>query len=106
MAKTKTTADNSVTFDSVLESAEITTKPIEYAKNYKDGPGKFKRNSFGLLDNVDYHFNEDGSVNWRSMIEDELLFPNIGLFTLRGKDMPMSVKGLQDYQLLIKLSGI
>lgn len=106
MAKTKTTVDNSVTFDSVLESAEITNKPIEYAKNYKDGPGKFKRNSFGLLDNVDYHFNEDGSVNWRSMIEDEHLFPNKGWFSMRKKDMPRSVKGLQDYQLLIKLSGI
>lgn len=103
MAKTKTATDNSVTFESILEAPE---QPVKYIKNYKDGPGKFRRNTFGLLDNVDYHFSEDGSVNWRSMIKDEHLFPNKSWFDLRKKDMPRTIDGLSDHQLLIKLSGI
>jgi hypothetical protein len=59
-----------------------------------------------LLSNVDYEFAEDGSVNWRSMIKDEHLFPNRSWFDLRKKDMPRSIQGLGDHQLLIKLSGI
>ena len=40
------------------------------------------------------------------MIKDEHLFPNRSWFDLRKKDMPRSIKGLGDHQLLIKLSGI
>jgi hypothetical protein len=103
MTKSKSATDNSVTLES---SVEIKEEPKNYIKNYKDGPGKFCRNQFGLLDNVDYEFAEDGSVNWRSMIKDEHLFPNKSWFDLRKKDMPRSVVGLGDHQLLIKLSGI
>ncbi len=101
--KTESTSDNSVTYESQVTTKETKTS---YPKNYADGPGKFQRNSFGLLSNVDYEFAEDGSVNWRSMIKDEHLFPNRSWFDLRKKDMPRSVQGLGDHQLLIKLSGI
>jgi hypothetical protein len=97
MVKTKTSENNS-------ENEEQSN--LVYIKNYKDGPGKFLRNEFGLLDNVDYEFSEDGSVNWRAMIKDENLFPNKSWFSLRKKDLPRSIIGLKDYQLLIKLSGI
>lgn len=70
------------------------------------GPKTYNRDEHGLLSNLQYVFNEDGSINWRAMIKDEHLFPNKGWFSLRNKDMPRSVEGLQDYQLLIKLSGI
>jgi hypothetical protein len=103
MAKTKTTTDNSVTIESNVTTKE---RQIVYPKNYDQGPAKFKRNPFGLLDYVDYEFNEDGSVNWRSMIKDEHLFPNKSWFDLRKKDVPRSIAGLKDHQLLIKLSGI
>ncbi len=36
----------------------------------------YKRNEFGLLEGVEYKFNEDGSVNWRAMIKPEHLYPN------------------------------
>ena len=71
-----------------------------------EGPSKFKRDSNGLLLNVKYIFNEDGSVDWRAMIKDEHLFPNKGWFESRKKDVPRSIDGLKDHQLLIKLSGI
>lgn len=102
-SKSESTSDNSVTY-----SAESTIKSgkINCPKHYKHGPGKFKRNAFGLLDHVDYIFSEDGSVNWRSMIKDEHLFPNRSWFDLRKKDVPRTIDGLGDHQLLIKLSGI
>jgi hypothetical protein len=104
MTPTQTATDNSVTFESEIKTK--TTRKTKLPKNYAEGPGKFKRNEFGLLDYVDYSFAEDGSVNWRSMIKDEHLFPNRSWFDLRKKDMPRTIDGLGDHQLLIKLSGI
>ena len=70
------------------------------------GPSLFCRDENGLLKNIQYPFNEDGSVNWRAMIKEEHLFPNKVWFESRNKDMPRSIDGLKDHQLLIKLSGI
>jgi hypothetical protein len=101
--KSQSSTEQSVTYESEVL---IKKEKIKYPKNYADGPAKFKRNSFGLLDNVDYTFSEDGSVNWRSMIKDEHLFPNKSWFDMRRKDVPRTIDGLGDHQLLIKLSGI
>lgn len=70
------------------------------------GPNQFERDEHGLLKNIQYTFNEDGSVDWRAMIKEEHLFPNKSWFELRKKDVPRSIEGLKDHQLLIKLSGI
>jgi hypothetical protein len=72
----------------------------------KAGPAIYKRNDFGLLAQVNYEFNEDGSVDWRKMIKDEHLYPNKDWFESRNKEIPTSIEGLDDCQLLIKLSGI
>lgn len=77
------------------------TKP---KKDY--GPNIYLRNEHGLLENADYQFNTDGSVNWRAMIDPSHLFPNRDWFKTRKMDMPNSIEGLKDHQLLIKLSGI
>lgn len=70
------------------------------------GPQNYQRDENGLLKNVQYSFNEDGSVNWRAMIKEEHLFPNKSWFEMYKKPMPKTIKGLRDNQLLIKLSGI
>lgn len=70
------------------------------------GPEAYQRDDNGLLKNIQYVFNDDGSVDWRSMIKEEHLFPNKSWFDLRKKDCPRSIEGLKDHQLLIKLSGI
>lgn len=69
-------------------------------------PEKYTRNEHGLLDSVSYTFNEDGSVNWRAMINPEHLYPNKDWFEYRQMPVPDSVDGLDDSQLLIKLGGI
>jgi len=70
------------------------------------GPDIYKRNEHGLLENVDYIFNEDGSVDWRAMIKEEFLYPNKGWFDSRNQPVPTSPEGLEDKQLLIMLGGI
>ena len=70
------------------------------------GPDLYKRSGDGLLENVDYIFNEDGSVDWRAMIKPEFLYPNRGWFEARNKSVPTSIEGLDDKQLLIMLGGI
>lgn len=76
------------------------------SKNKIYGPDIYKRNEHGLLENTEYVFNEDGSVNWRAMIKPEFLYPNKGWFEIRGKQVPSSTEGLDDKQLLIMLGGI
>tara|TARA_R100000995_G_scaffold84871_1_gene65391 strand:+ start:1420 stop:2205 length:786 start_codon:yes stop_codon:yes gene_type:complete len=85
-------------------SATKTTKKKAAKKFY--GPDAYKRNVHGLLENVDYEFNEDGTVNWRAMIKPEFLYPNKGWFDIRNKPVPTSTEDLDDKQLLIMLGGI
>ena len=66
----------------------------------------YKRNELGLLEGVKYEYSEDGSINWRAMVDPKHLYPNKGWFETRNQPMPYSVEGLEDNQLLIKLSGI
>ena len=79
-------------------------KPTETKPFY--GPDVYKRNEHGLLKNTEYHFNEDGSVDWRAMIKPEFLYPNKGWFEMRNKEVPRSIEGLKDNQLLVMLGGI
>ena len=81
-------------------------RPRKNAVAAKSGPSQYKRDEDGLLSNVNYTFNEDGSIDWRAMIKEEHLFPNKSWFEARKKEIPSSIEGLEDHQLLIKLSGI
>jgi hypothetical protein len=69
-------------------------------------PSNYKRNELGLIEGVEYKFNEDGSINWRAMIKPEHLYPNKDWFETRKLPIPDSIEGLSDQQLLIKLAGI
>ena len=65
-------------------------------------PKLFVRNSYGLLenDNINYIFNDDGSINWRAMVKTQYLVPN------RQKTQETDVSKLEDKDLLILLGGI
>jgi len=75
---------------------------------YKDTVNKFKRDVNGLLECVEYTFNPDNTINWRSMIRKEYLVPNRDAFKnqkdLNLKEIDITV--LPDNQLLILLAGI
>lgn len=70
------------------------------------GPDLWKRNEHGLIESIDYSFNQDGSVDWRAMVSSEHLYPNKDWFEMRKMPIPKSTEGLDDSQLLIKLAGI
>jgi len=69
-------------------------------------PDKYRRNDLGLLEGVEYKFNEDGSVNWRAMVKPEYLYQNREWFENRKIPVPDSIEGLGDHQLLIRLAGL
>ena len=63
-------------------------------------------NEYGLRNGTSYIFNEDGFVDWKSMIGKEHFVVNDSWFIERGKDIPTKVtEDLTDEQLIIKLSG-
>ena len=75
---------------------------------YKDTANKFKRDVNGLLECVDYTFNQDNTINWRAMINKEHLVPNRDAFK-NQKDVNLKeidITTLADNQLLILLAGI
>ena len=67
---------------------------------------KLVYNNLGLLDSVDYVFNDNGTIDWRKMIEPEFLFVNEGSFP-EGTDLSALDKAeLQDSELILGLQGI
>lgn len=70
------------------------------------GPSVYNRDGNGLLNSIQYVFKDDGSIDWRAMVPKEHLYPNKKWFKDRKKDVPLSVDGLKDDQLLIRLAGI
>jgi len=66
----------------------------------------YSRDQLGLLKNIEYKHNLDGSIDWRSMIPNEFLYVRSEWFTRKGLDVPKSPEGLQDNQLAIMLGGI
>lgn len=67
---------------------------------------QFKRNSAGLLENVEYKFNEDNSINWRSMVDPKFLYVNKENFQKRKEEAPSSIVGVEDKDLVIMLKGL
>ena len=62
-------------------------------------PKVVKRNTHGLIEDVNYVFNEDGLINWRKMVDEKHLVPN------RQYTTETDVSKLRDNQLLILLGG-
>lgn len=111
--KTETATDNTTVIQTIANGDPGALTRVPWAAKTEvvdnpnlEGPMKYIRDQHGLLSNVDYTFSEDGSVNWRAMIKDEHLFPNRSWFEARKLDVPKSIDGLKDHQLLIKLGGI
>lgn len=65
-------------------------------------PNIITRNTHGLLENanINYVYNDDGTINWRKMVKTEYLVPN------RQKTQETDVSKLEDKDLLVLLGGI
>ena len=59
-----------------------------------------KRDTNGLIQGVNYIYNEDGLIDWRKMVKPEYLVPN------RQRTKDTDVTNLEDKDLLILLGGI
>ena len=91
-----------------METTSTTIQPI-MSLNYSDEheakiipPTLFIRNKYGLIEdnNINYLFNNDGSINWRAMVKSQYLVPN------RQKTQETDISKLEDKDLLILLGGI
>lgn len=82
------------------ELSKVDASIVELTKN--SPPKLFVRNKYGLLenDNINYQFNDDGSINWRAMVKTQYLVPN------RQKTQETDISKLDDKDLLILLGGI
>jgi hypothetical protein len=61
---------------------------------------QIKRDEDGLIEGLDYVFNEEGQIDWRKMVKQEFLVAN------RDRTSESDVTKLEDNQLLILLGGI
>jgi hypothetical protein len=68
-------------------------------------PFKLDRNEYGLLNNLDYEFDELGFVNYRKLIPSEFLVPNRQIFIKKDIPVPKTIEGLEDNQILVLLAG-
>lgn len=78
----------------------VETAPVNTA--VQTPPNIITRNQYGLLENanINYVYNDDGTINWRKMVKTEYLVPN------RQKTQETDVSKLEDKDLLILLGGI
>lgn len=78
------------------------TLNIQEESAFQIPPNIIKRNKYGLLENanINYVYNDDGTINWRKMVKTEYLVPN------RQKTQETDVSKLEDKDLLILLGGI
>lgn len=98
--------------DTNIIPTESTDSTRKY--NYNNVPPRtFKRNEYGLLEETDYIFNEDGTVNWRAMIPVQYLYLNPQhterIETEYGKkvsEISITDDKVKDRDLVITLNGI
>lgn len=61
---------------------------------------QIKRNELGLIEGIEYKFDQNGLIDWRKMIKPEFLVPN------KEKTQETDVTKLEDSQLIILLGGL
>lgn len=85
-----------------IGSSELVNYSIPVNITTQIPPNIINRNQYGLLENsnINYIYNEDGTINWRKMVKQEYLVPN------RQKTQETDVSKLEDKDLLILLGGI
>ena len=86
---------------SVEQAVQIANTPPSWIP-----PKTIQRNTYGLIEGIEYFYTPEGFIDWRKMIDVKFLVPNRGNFEKKGKQIPESIVGLDDKDLLILLGGI
>jgi len=66
---------------------------------------KLQRNECGLIENLNYEFDELGFVNYKKLIPREFLVPNKQFFQNRKIPVPDSIENLTDKEMIVLLNG-
>ena len=66
----------------------------------------FKRNADGLIDGLEYKFDEQGLIDWRAMLDNKWLYPNPSSVDKGICKRNTPVTDLQDKDLCIMLGGL
>ena len=84
-----------------------TTQPEAPAKFGRElAKEKTERDEMGLLKSVSYQFKDSGFVDWKAMIPKQYIAVNEEYFQKRNIEVPKSIDGLEDKQLIVLLAGI
>ena len=90
-------------------SEESKTAPKKKTTSRKK-VARLKRDADGLIEGVDYKFDETGFVDWRAMISPTQVYPNKEWFAKRDQpvpdETPEELAKLADNQLLVRLGGL
>lgn len=82
------------------------TETVTVNTNEEKPADSFSRNEIGLLNNLAYKYNDDGTVDWKNMVKPEFLVPNKDKFPAGTDFSSIDVTQVDDGQLLILLGGI
>ena len=87
-------------------SQKIETETVIVNSPQENTVSEFSRNSIGLLNSLTYKYNDDGTVDWKSMVKPEFLVANKDKFPAGTDFSAIDVTQVEDGQLLILLGGI
>ena len=66
----------------------------------------YSRDDKGLLDGINYTYRQDGSIDWRAMVDSNYLVPNKENFPEGTDTTTLNISELDDSHLLLVLPGI
>jgi hypothetical protein len=82
------------------KTAVETPAPKKRGRKPKNIVKSRSRNEDGLIEGLEYHYNEDKTINWKKMVPEEFLVPNA------QKTNETDISKLEDHELLILLGGL
>lgn len=111
MTDASTVNTTEVLNDVKADVSSISTTETFLPSNFGATPPKYlKRNYYGLLEDHNYIFAEDGIINWRAMVKSDFLVPNKQYFNEQQladfKNGEKKIEEASDEKLLILLAGI
>jgi len=102
------------TANELFKGFEPASDPVEMPSKTKP-PKFFERNEYGLLEGADYKFKEDGSVDWKAMVDPKFLYLNPDMrrrgkletkYNKRFEEIKPIEDKVDDVDLVISLGGL